>query len=1072
MRFGVLGPLGVWTTDGRPVDVPGATVRALLADLLVHAGRPVSADRLAEDLWEGAPPGNPSGALHTKIWQLRRALERAEPGGRELVASRPPGYLLRVNADAVDAGRFTALADRARQTADPRERAALLADALALWRGAAYADFADRGFARAEITRLEERRLTVLEEWAEARLETGDHAALADELGALVAEHPLRERLHAAYMLALHRAGRRSRALEVYRELRERLRDELGLDPGREVAAVHEAVLREDTTPRPPPAPRRAGLPAPLTDLIGREDALERVDALLARGRLVTLTGPGGVGKTRLAVEVARRQGEAFPDGVHLVELGTLGASADRAALEEAVATVLGLRDAPGRTRPGGPGDRLVGALRARRSLLVLDNCEHVADTAAELAEFLLQYAPDLRILVTSQVPLGIPGEQVEVVAPLRVPAPDADPAAVAGSAAARLFTARAAAAAPGFALDAGNAAAVAAICRRLDGIPLALELAATRVRAMGVHELAHRLDDRFRLLDSGRRAAPPRQRTLRAMIDWSWEPLGDAERAVLRRLAVHADGCTLHAAERTCAGAPVAAGQVPGLLARLVDRSLVAVTDGADGPRYRLLETVAAYCTERLREAGELDRATARHLRHYTALAEEAEPQLRGHGQRRWLAVLDAETANLRAALDGAVRDGAADSALRLVNALAWYWILRGRLREAARSLDRALALDGPPGAAAEAAAWRAGVGLMTGEAVRLPPPYERRDGDPVRLARAHWFLGAALFNFGDRTAGERVATRALADFRALGDRWGEAAALWTLGWYALVRCDLAALRRDAERSHELFRALGDRWGQLQATDNLAELAEITGDYAQAARLHRDGLAIAEELGLWTDVPVKLAGLGRIALLTGDPARAAELYGRARRMAAEQSNRFWEIVAVAGLGAVARRRGDTDLAERHLREALDGYRRIGYEPGIAQTLADLGFLAERRGDVDEALALHLEGSAAARATGDPRAVALALEGLAGVRARAGDHAHAARLLGTAAATREAVGAPLPPAERSEVDRIAAAARRALGEEVFAAELARGRDTGPGEQLAAFTGAAAGGAPPPAAAEG
>ncbi|WP_344981134.1 BTAD domain-containing putative transcriptional regulator, partial [Streptosporangium fragile] len=1023
MRFGVLGPLAVWTADGRPVDVPGATVRALLADLLVHAGRPVSADRLAEDLWDGRPPGNPAGALHTKIWQLRRALERAEPGGRELVVSRPPGYLLRVRAETVDAGRFTALADRARDTPDPRDRAALLADALALWRGPAYADFSDSGFARAEITRLEERRLTALEERAEARLELGEHAALADELGALTAEHPLRERLRAAYMLALHRSGRRSQALEAYRDLRGRLREELGLDPGRAVAALHEAMLREDPAVDVPPAvPRPPRLPVPLTGLIGREDALGRVCALLDTGRLVTLTGPGGVGKTRLAIEAARRLGGDFPDGVHLVELAALGAPGDRTSVEDAVASVLGLRDGLARAHPGRPADRLLEALRTRRSLLVLDNCEHVADPAAELAELLLQSAPGLRVLATSQVPLGIPGELVEVVAPLRVPDPDADATTVAGSAAARLFTARAAAAAPGFALDAGNAAAVGAICRRLDGIPLALELAATRVRALGVHELARRLDDRFRLLDTGRRAGPPRQRTLRAMIDWSWEPLTGPERAVLRRLAAHAGGCTLHAAERTCAGDGVAAEQVAGVLTRLVDRSLVTVVDGADGPRYRLLESIAAYCVERLDEAGENEWVFRRHGDHYTALAEEAEPHLRGHDQRRWLGILDAETANLRAALDRAVRRRDGDRALRLVTALAWYRVLRGRLREAARSLEHALSLTGPPGVAAEAGAWWAGVRLMTGEPVPVPP-YEEHAGDPVKLARAHWFLGAVLFNFGDRAAGERAVERALAVFRAHGDRWGEAAALWTLGWHALVRCDLAALRRDAEQSHALFRRLGDRWGEMQAADNLAELAEITGDYPRAARLHRDGLRIAEELGLWTDVPVKLTGLGRVALLTGDHARAAEFHGRARRLAAEQSNRFWEIVAQAGLGQVARRQGRPDLAERHLREALDGHRRIGYEPGVAQALAELGFLAEQRGDADRALTLHLEGCAAARATGDPRALALTLEGLAGVRARTGDHAYAARLFGTAAAAAAAVDAPLPPGARGDVDR-------------------------------------------------
>ncbi|MEU8798246.1 BTAD domain-containing putative transcriptional regulator [Spirillospora sp. NPDC048819] len=553
MRFGVLGPLSVWTDDGRPVRVPEVKVRALLTDLLAHGGRPASADRLIEDLWGDDPPGNPANTLQTKVSQLRRTLEKAEPGGRELVAFQAPGYVL--HAADLDAARFVALLDRARAVTDLRERAGLLSDALALWRGPAYADFRDEEFVRIAAAHLEERRLTALEEWAEVRLELGEHSLLADELGEPVAAHPLRERLRAVHLRALYRSGRQGEALAGYDELRRMLAGELGLDPGPELAGLHQAMLRQD--PSLAPTRPRTNLPAPLTALIGREQAVADVGDLLGSARLVTLTGPGGVGKTRLALAVADRAAGAFPDGVWLIELaGTSGAT-----VAEVVAAGLDVRDDAG-SRPGPrPVDlahRLAEALRGRRLLLVLDNCEHLIEPVAELVDLLLRTAPELRVLATSQESLAIPGETLYAVPPLELPVPGTDPGE-AGSV--RLFAARAAAAAPGFVLDEVSAPSVATICRRLDGLPLALELAAARVRTLGVRGVADRLDDRFHLLTVSGRGRPARQQTLRAVIDWSWEQLGERQRLILLRLAAHPGGCTLEAAdrrrERRCARSP-----------------------------------------------------------------------------------------------------------------------------------------------------------------------------------------------------------------------------------------------------------------------------------------------------------------------------------------------------------------------------------------------------------------------------------------------------------------------------------------------------------------------------------
>ncbi|WP_084960037.1 BTAD domain-containing putative transcriptional regulator [Thermoactinospora rubra] len=1035
MRFGVLGPLEVWGDDGRPVRIPEAKVRALLADLLAAQGRPVSADRLIDDLWGERPPAKPAAALRVKVSQLRKVLEEAEPGGRRLLVFRAAGYEL---AAETDADRFLELAARARRSDDPRIRAGLFADALALWRGPAYADFRDEEFARPVVARLEEEQLVVLEEQAEARLELGEHAVLAAELADPVAAHPLRERLRAAHIRALYRAGRQSEALAAYADLRDRLRDELGVDPSPELVALHQAILVQDPALAPAGRPR-TNLPVPLTELIGRDAAVAEVRALLRANRLVTLTGAGGVGKTRLALETASGLEGDFPDGIWLVELAAVDRASEMGVLH-ALAAALHLRDdAIGAQRGAAKSCRVMDALSGKHLLLVLDNCEHVVEPVAELVEPLLRWAPKVRVLATSQEPLNLTGEVLWPVPPLDVPETSADVAALRRSSAVRLLLARA----PGLVLDEGNAEAVAAICQRLDGIPLALELAASRLRALGPRQLLERLDDRFRLLAAGKRDAPARQQTLRAMIDWSWELLSEPERVVLRRLAVHADSCSLEAAEAVCPGDGVAEGDVLDLLARLVDRSLVVMVSGG---RYRLLESVAAYCVERLAEAGELEEVRRRHLTYFTALAERADIALRGHGQREWLSLLDAESPNIRAAIENAATAG---DAVRLANAMGWYWTLRGRFEEGRQAIEAALARPGSvaPSPHAEATVWRAGLILQFNgcdRAVQEALPVLDKISDPVRQARMRWYLAYSLWGQGDLGPGETLARQALAGAEAAGDRWGVAAALSSLAAAASTRGDLAEAARDGERSAELFTSLGDRCGLLQASAQLAQQAEIVGDYDRAAVLHQQALTVAEELELWLRVSWSLSGLGRIALLRGDYAQADELHERARRLAVEQSNRFAEHFAEVGLALSARRQGRLDVAERHLRRWLDWLRMIEGAPGAALVLAELGFIAELRGRVEEALALHKEGYEQAISTDDPRAIALAQEGLAGARALAGDHRLAARLLGAAASLRESVGAPLPEAERGDVDRISASVREALGEDGFLAELRAG----------------------------
>ncbi|RRR98459.1 BTAD domain-containing putative transcriptional regulator [Glycomyces terrestris] len=1021
MRFGILGPLEVRTDAGEPVPVAERKVRALLARLLVDPGRTVAVDRLVEDLWGGRPPKHPRAALQTKVSHLRRLGAAVERVG--------DGYRIAAAPEDVDAGRFEALAVQAEQ-AGAAARVELLEEALRLWRGPALAEY---DVLAGEAARLEARRMDVREALLEARLEIGHRGGVLADAAALIEHRPLSERLRAVHMRALYLDGRQNEALASYRMLRDRLASELGLEPGPDLRGLHRAMLNHD--PALAPAPR-GNLPAAPTPLIGRERDLDALLAALAEARLVTLTGPGGVGKTRLALAAAAAA--PAPGGAWLIELGAFDTGVDAVRLAAAVAEAMGLLESAPRIAPGGAGDPLTvlkGAFASKPPLVVLDNCEHLAEPAAELCARLLAACPGTRILATSREPLRVPGERLRRVDPL-----DAD-------AAVRLFADRAADADPAFAVTPVNRAAVAALCDRLDRLPLALELAATRVHALGVDALAAQLDDR--LLDARARGLPERQRSLRAVLDWSWRLLSGPERTVLTALSTAWDA-DLETVAVLCAS-QLAEHEAAAALAGLVDRSLARTDDSSGDRRYRLLESVAVYGRERLREAGAYETAATAHLDRFTRLAEASATALRGPGQRRWLRRLDADAANVHIAFDTAVRQREAEQAMRLAVALSWYWFLRGSVLEGARSLAVALGIDGPApdGLRASALFWRSCYAAMTAPADGLTladaPKHLAAMTDQHERARAELFLSLTHLGVEDTDAAEAFAVSAGEYFEAAGDRWGSAAVDASLSWFAMLRGDLARARLLAERGRDAFAAIGDAWGTLQTLETLAVRAESVGEYEDAKRLNLQALDLAEGLDLRMEQSYRLSRLGRVEMLRGDLDEARRLHRRAYDMAVEQSVAFCRMFAATGLMFTARRSGDLDEAERIAREWLPW---VAGPPMLADAytmlLAELGFAAEMRGDAHDALRLHRESLAAARGR-EPFAAAHAIEGIAGARSLLGDVETAAVLLGGAAALRAHAGIPLPQGERFDVDRIAGRLAATMGRKAFEAAYERGR---------------------------
>jgi predicted ATPase/DNA-binding SARP family transcriptional activator len=832
VEFRVLGPLEV-VVGGRQVRLGGPRPRAVLATLLVHAGNPVSAERLIDQVWGGDPPVTAATALQVHISALRKVL-----GDRLVTAA--PGYLIRVEADELDAARFTAMAGSPDQ----------LRAALALWRGEPYAGVEAGSDVAAERQRLTELRLSTVERWVAAELANGRHTQVLAELAGLVVDHPLRERLAGLQMLALYRDGRAGEALAAYTALETRLRTELGVQPGAELAALARAIERGDPTLAAP-----SSVPSHASRFIGRRHELEELAGQLGATRLLTVTGPGGAGKTRLALELLRDTAADHPGGVHVVELATVPAGSPVA---ERVAEVLTVR-----ARGSEPLiESLVTHLHAARALILLDNCEHVIEGAAKLAGELLSRCAGLRILATSREPLGVPGERTWPLAGLAVP-----------TEAVRLLADRGAAARPGFAIRGDDLGVAIRLCRRLDGLPLAIELAAAQLRALSLAEVADRLDRALELADARARTTPERHRTMRAAIDWGYHLLTDEERTVFRRLAVFTGGCRADLAERVT-------GHSEHLLTRLVDQSLLIAEPHPEGTRYRMLELIREYALERLAESGETAELRRRHAEGYADLAGAAVPG--GAENARWLRLLPLEVPNFRAAVTWSLDSADAETALRIAAPLSWFWWTRGVATEALGWLRRAMAAPVPD--PLRALALRAAATLARGSDLDEARSLGERSvaafratGDQVGIASALNGLAHTALRQRDYPATVRFADESQRAAEAAGDELRSSAILNVKGkaLQAMGEAD-AAIALFSEARQRLH-AIGERAAEAHAVSNLAMMARSAGDLAGARRRYLESLAMYHALELGVGVLDALDGLAGVELDKGRPELALE---------------------------------------------------------------------------------------------------------------------------------------------------------------------------------------------------
>jgi predicted ATPase/DNA-binding winged helix-turn-helix (wHTH) protein len=1014
----LLGPLEVRDGDSL-VEISGGRLRTLISALALDAPRPVSSAALVDALWADEPPADAANALQSLVSRLRRAL-----GDAAAVQQIGTGYQLSIDRADVDVNCFTELARSGRdalRAGDATTAETELASAIALWRGEALDGLTE---AEAVRTRLEEERLEALADLAEARLMIGRAEQVIPELEGLIVEHPLRERYAELLVRALHAAGRDAQALASYERTRETLADLLGADPGPELRAAHLAVLRGEPASAAQPDQPRGNLRATLTSFVGREEQLVQIGNLLEASRLVTLVGPGGAGKTRLATAAASSRGGS----VWLAELAPV---TDPADVPAAVLGALGMRDVMllerQATSPRDAIGRLIDALSGRQVLLVLDNCEHLVEAAAQLADRLLAECPDLRVLATSREPLAIFGEALVAVPPLDQPAVDADPKEAQRYAAVQLFAERARDVQSAFEVDEDSVGPVVEIVRRLDGLPLAIELAAARLRTLPVAEIARRLSDRFKLLTGGSRTAMPRHRTLHAVVEWSWDLLSDDERQLAQRLAVFSGGVTPPAAAAVCASA-LEESAVDRLLASLVDKSLLQIASKQGRtPRYRMLETIREFGLERMADIGIVGEVRLAHAEYFAGRVNEADLYLRTADQLPWIEMLEVERDNILAAVKYFGDIGRSNDAMDLIGQLGWYWMTAGNhgeiltwvsfVLESAGEIEPAKRLLAESFLAVNSIGWMA---RGTDDEAEVAANRERVKelsatvatlvdaGDaPPMLS----LLAPVVSMFADdQELSERLATEALAH----PDPWVSAAARTFRAAMAENAGDVVRMRDDAEVALASFRTIGERWGIANSLQIVGQIDLLEGKVERAAEAYGEALDLAVAMGSREDVAMMRLRLADIYTRLGDT-EAAQTQTTLGREAALESGSPVEVLFMGIVDVeVARSLGRTEEAVQSRDASIRALRELSAahpmrSHGLAIVLSTAAKVELDLGNGVSAAAPYLyEGYENALETKDLPLIAAVGVALSIALLRSGDPELAAEVLGAAAALRGA----------------------------------------------------------------
>ncbi len=1077
MQFRVLGPLEVADQRGRSLALTGTGLRRLLAVLVLRANETVSTDQLADALWGDQPPVGVRNALQGQVSKLRRALS----SDTEQLALRTTGdgYVLDVPAGSTDLGRFeTLLAEgRGHATADRQADAArALTEALAQWKGEALADFAFDEFARPIRSRLHELRLVCREERIEADLALGRGAELVAELEQLADEHPLRERLCRQLMTALYRAGRQADALRAFQRARTILVEEIGVEPGPELAAMERRILAHDPTLTGPDsgpemaqgagatrewpgtvlAPGAQPALSTLSTCVGRGADRALLSDLLTTRRLVTVTGPGGVGKTRIASEVAADPESRWARAVWVLELGSWdGPTAVADAIKHTFASPVGSGPAQAPAADSAV-IQVAEAIGSNELLILLDNCEHVLAEAARATGMLLRHCPKLTILATSRTPLGVAGEVVHQLQPL-----DA-------AAAVELFVGRAGEASTRFSANDAELAVIERICERLDRLPLAIELAAARTRAFTLDHLAHRLGThldatqgrRLKVLGSADGDRPARHHTLHAAVEWSYDLLFEDERLLLDRLSVFAGGFSLEGAEAVGAGSGIDADDVADILARLVDKSLIAhqrpetAGRGRGSSRYRLLQAVAEFAAERLKTSGATDTVRHHHLQWLAGLTDGAAVGLRGPDQDRWVELLGDEEQNLGRAARWIFEGGDPTVGLRIVANLGWYCFITSRLDDYLEMGLRVLAAA-PAAGAAEATRVRGYAGLLSfgrpaGQGLAAQAVDDARAlGDPQLWGEMAVLRAMPLALTPGRSDDARaLLAEARAAAAASGDAWVGCYAAGLEGAALVTDGDLAGGIALLAAASDDLRHLGDELSAALVDLRRSDAAEQLGDLSAASA----AVDTVNDAGGERKSPIMALKATRRAWFThrhGDHDRALIQAVEASIPDHQLCHRAVRAASALVLGATMGRAGRIGDARRHLGTAIAFYEAYGFPREAALSHGELGWAELLAGNVDTALDSHRRALGAALDDGTPTTVSLCLDGAAHALAARGRHREAAQAVGASEARLEKAGAAATTAETASRAATMAITARALGDDGAAQAAAGGAQLSP-----------------------